>query len=163
MAAKDIFERLKVDHDRQRNWIERIENTSGDTPERRELFETFRIDIKAHASSEEVVLYSQLMSEVDMREYARHAAADHHEIDDAAKKVADTPYDSPAWLANFKALKKTYLDHLKEEEETIFPDALKDIGEERAVEMRDAFNELKPEEVERQEAGKDDKIAEHIG
>jgi hemerythrin superfamily protein len=103
------------------------------------------------------------MGEVDMREYARHAAADHHDIDDAAKKVEETPFDSPGWLANFKALKETYLDHLKEEEETIFPDALKDIGEERAVALRDAFNKLKPEEEVRQEKGLDDKIAEKIG
>ena len=161
--AKDIFERLIEDHDKHRKLLDAIEETSGDTPERRELFETFKIDSKAHAASEEVTLYSYLMAEVEMREYARHAAADHHEIDYAVKTVEETPFDSPAWLANFKKLKCTYLDHLKEEEETIFPDALKDIAEDKAVALRKQFEELKPEEIERQEEGADDKIAEKIG
>ena len=51
---------------------------------------------------------------------------------------------------------------MKEEEETIFPRALKDIGHERAVELRDEFNKQKPEEIERVEAGTDEKIQEEL-
>ncbi|MEO6433858.1 MAG: hemerythrin domain-containing protein [Sphingomicrobium sp.] len=161
--AKDIFDRLKQDHDKHRKLIAAIEKTSGDTPERRDLFETFKIDSKAHAASEEVTLYAILMGEVEMREYARHAAADHHEIDDAIKEVEETDFRSSGWLAKFKTLKDAYLEHIKEEEDTIFPDARKDLGEAKSIELRDAFNALKPEEIERQESGADDKIADKIG
>ena len=163
MAATTIFDRLIQDHDKHRKLIAAIEQTSGDTPDRRDLFETFKIDSKAHAASEEVTLYSALMAEVEMREYARHAAADHHEIDEAIKEVEETDFASSGWLDKFRKLKDTYLDHIKEEEETIFPDALKDIGEPKAVELKNAFNALKPEEIERQESGADDEIAEKIG
>ena len=163
MAATDIFDRLIQDHDKHRGLIKAIEATSGDSEERRALYEQFRTDAKAHASAEEVTLYAILMGEIEMREYARHAAADHHEIDDAIKEVDETDMGSSGWLAKFKALKETFLDHLKEEEETIFPDARKDLGAAKAIELRDAFNAIKPEEIERVEAGTDDKIAEKIG
>jgi hemerythrin superfamily protein len=163
MASKDIFERLKLDHDKHRELIREIEETTGDSGERKALYEQFRVDAKAHASAEEVTLYATLMAEIEMREYARHAAADHHEIDDAIKEVDETDMSSSGWLAKFKKLKETFLDHLKEEEETIFPDAKKDLGEERSVELLAAFNAIKPEEIERVESGADDKIAEKIG
>ena len=163
MAATDIFERLIQDHDKHRKLIKAIEGTSGDSEERRALYEQFRTDAKAHASAEEVTLYAILMAEVEMREYARHAAADHHEIDDAIKEVDEIDMSSSGWLAKFKALKETFLDHLKEEEETIFPDARKDLGEAKSIALRDDFNAIKPEEIERVEAGSDDKIAEKIG
>ncbi len=163
MTASNIFERLISDHNKHREMIATIEKTKGDTPERRELFEAFKTDATAHATSEEVTLYSILMAEVEMREYAQHAAKDHHEIADAFKEVEETDYGASNWLKKFAALKDTYLDHLKEEEETIFPDALKDIGDEKAVELKDAYNAIKPEEIERAESGADEKIAEKIG
>ncbi len=161
--AKDIFERLIADHNKHRRLIEQIEQTSGDSDERRALFEQYKTDATAHAATEEVTLYSTLMAEVTMREYAQHAAADHHDIADAFKEVEEADPASSAWLAKFKKLKDTYLDHLKEEEETIFPDALKDLGEDKAIELKDAFNALKPEEIERAESGADEKIADKIG
>ena len=163
MASTDIFDRLIQDHDKHRKSIAAIEDTVGESDERKALYEQFRTDAKAHASAEEVTLYAVLMAEVEMREYARHAAADHHEIDEAIKEVDETDMGSSGWLAKFGKLKATFLDHLKEEEETIFPDARKDLGEAKSVELRDAFNAIKPEEVERVEAGTDDKIAEKIG
>ncbi len=163
MAAKDIFERLKIDHDKHRRLIVAIEKTDGDAPERRALFDEYKLDASAHAASEEVTLYSTLMAEVAMREYAQHAAADHHEIADAFKEVDETDFASTDWLAKFGKLKDTYLDHLKEEEETIFPDALKDLGEDKAVKLMIAFNAIKPEERERAESGVDEKIADTIG
>jgi len=163
MAAQDIFERLERDHDKHRNLIAAIEETSGDTSERRELFETFKIETKAHAASEEVTLYATLMAEMETREYARHAAADHHDIDDGIKAVEEVDFGSTGWLAAFRKLKETYLDHIREEEETIFPDAKKDLGEDKSVELLQAYNAIKPEEIERQEEGADDAIAERIG
>ena len=163
MAAKNIFDRLKADHDKHRQMIEAIEQTQGDTPERRELYEAFKVEATAHASSEEVTLYATLMGEIEMREYAQHAAKDHHEITEAFQATDEVDFGSTGWLASFRAVKDTYLDHIKEEEETIFPDALKDLGEEKAVDLKDAFNAIKPEEVERAESGADEKIAEKIG
>ncbi len=163
MAATNIFDRLKADHDQHRKMITAIEATKGGGPERRDLYEAFKVDATAHAASEEVTLYATLMAEIEMREYAQHAAADHHDITEAFQAVDELEFDDKNWLTKFREVKDTYLDHIKEEEETIFPDALKDLGEEKAVELKEAFNAIKPEGIERAESGVDEKIAEKIG
>ena len=70
---------------------------------------------------------------------------------------------SSGWLKRFASLKETYLEHNNEEEKTIFPDALKDLGEDKAVALLKAYNAKKPEEIERAEADCDAKINEKIG
>jgi hypothetical protein len=41
MTETKIFARLKADHDRHRDLLDRIDATQGDSDERRYLFETF--------------------------------------------------------------------------------------------------------------------------
>jgi len=161
--AKDIFERLIADHDKHRALIEQVEQTSGGCEERRSLFEAFKTDATAHAAAEELTLYHELMGESSMRAYAQHAAKDHHEIEEKLVELEKADMSSSGWLNQFKSLKDTYLDHIGEEEKTIFPDALKDLGEEKAVELRDAYNARKPEEIVRAEEGCDEQINERIG
>ena len=156
--AADIFDRLIKDHDKHRKLITAIEETVGASDERKALFEQYKTDATAHAAAEEITLYHTLMGESEMRVYAQHSAADHHKIGELFEQLADADMGSSGWLNQFASLKKEYLDHLKEEEETIFPRALKDIGKERAVALKDEFNAQKPEEIERAEAGTDEKI-----
>ena len=162
MASTNIFDRLKQDHDKHRKLIAAIEETVGDSAERKRLFEEYKTDSLAHAATEEITLYHELIGESEMRVYAQHSAADHHEVGEMLKELEEADMSSSGWLAKFAKLKESYLDHLKEEEETIFPRALKDIGQDRAVELRDEFNKQKPEEIERVEAGTDEKIQEEL-
>lgn len=163
MAATDIFERLKQDHDKHRKLIAAIEQTEGKSDDRVSLFEAYKTDATAHAAAEELTLYHELMGKSEMRVYAQHSAADHHEVGEMFKDLSETNMSSSGWLAKFAKLKESYLEHLDEEEKTIFPRALKDLGEPRAVELRDEFNAQKPEEIERAETGIDEKLNEEIG
>jgi len=51
--------------------------------------------------------------------------SDHHEIEEKLVELEKADMSSSGWLNQFKSLKDTYLDHIGEEEKTIFPDALK--------------------------------------
>ena len=53
----NIFEALRESHVIQRNLAERLLQTSGDTPERRELFERLKNELFAHAVAEDRYLY----------------------------------------------------------------------------------------------------------
>lgn len=163
MAAKDIFERLKIDHDKHRGLIAAIEQAGGDSAKRGALFDQYKVDAGAHAATEELTLYHALMGESSMRAYAQHAAKDHHEIHEAFEEISKLDLGASEWMTKFKKLAEDYLDHLKEEEEVIFPDALKALGEPTAVELKDAFNAQKPEEIVRAENDCDEKINEKIG
>ena len=57
----NIFEALRESHVIQRNLAERLLQTSGDTPERRELFECLKNELFAHAVAEDRYFYIPLM------------------------------------------------------------------------------------------------------
>ena len=73
----DIFTRLKQDHDRHREMLERVADTSGDTKERRESFEQLRVDVSAHANAEEQSLYAEMLPRPDLQDKGRHSVAEH--------------------------------------------------------------------------------------
>src|SRR5690606_1158288 len=62
MTETKIFARLKADHDRHRELLDRIDATHGDSDERRALFEAFRVEVTAHAASEEMSLYATMLA-----------------------------------------------------------------------------------------------------
>lgn len=142
----DIFDRLKADHDKQRALLDKIEQTHGDTPERKALFEEFTFDAKGHAAAEEQALYSTMMRKPDETENARHSVAEHHEIEEMLNDVAAADPATGAWLTKFKSLKHRYLHHIEEEEEEMFPQFAKELDEEDAVYMRKVFERRKKEE-----------------
>ncbi len=156
--AATIFERLIQDHDKHRQLIAAIEGTSDSSDQRKALFEQYKTDATAHAAAEEITLYHTLMGESEMRVYAQHSAADHHKISELFEELAEADMESPEWLKRFAALKDEYLEHLDEEEKTIFPRALEDLGEERAVTMKNEYEAQKPDEIERAKSGIDEEL-----
>jgi len=142
----DIFTRLKQDHDRHREMLERVADTSGDTKERRESFEQLRVDVSAHANAEEQSLYAEMLARPDLQDKGRHSVAEHKEADDYFEDLVDMDFTSTGWLARFKTLKERLEHHMDEEENEIFAAAKKDLSDERAQELAEIFDERKPEE-----------------
>lgn len=155
MAAKDIYERLHQDHERHKQLISKIEDTSGDSSERRDLFKQLKTDVMGHASAEEETLYSTLIAISDTRQQAQHSTSEHGEVGMMLVELTDTDMSSSAWLTKFKKLGEEYNHHVEEEEGKMFPAAKKQLDEQTAVRLRDEFNARKPEEVERAVEGKD--------
>ena len=52
--ATEIFERLKEDHDRHRELLDKLLETTGDSPDRQSLFEELTKELKSHAAAEEL-------------------------------------------------------------------------------------------------------------
>ena len=142
----DIFDRLKLDHAKHRDLLTRIENTHGDTPERKALFAEFTFEAKGHAAAEEQALYSTMMRKPAQTPCARHSVAEHHEIEEMLNDVAAADPATGAWLTKFKALKEHYLHHIDEEEEEMFPRFARELDDADAVFMRGVFERRKREE-----------------
>ncbi len=145
----DIFTRLKQDHDRHREMLERVADTSGDTKERRESFEQLRVDVSAHANAEEQSLYAEMLARPDLQDTGRHSVAEHKEADEYFEDLVDMDFGSTGWLTRFKTLKERLEHHMEEEENEIFAAAKKDLSDERAQELANIFDERKP--IEKQE------------
>lgn len=150
MTDARIFADLKADHDRHRDLLERIGDASGDA--RGTLFETFRIEVSAHAAAEEESLYATMLANPDLRDDARHSVSEHKEIDDFLGELADLDPASDAWEETFGKMRHRYEHHIDEEEEEMFPAAAEKLSSEEEARLAQVFERRKPKELERAEA-----------
>jgi hypothetical protein len=146
--AEDIFARLKEDHDRQRELLDRLENTQEASEERAKLFEAFNKDAKSHAAAEEQALYSTMMRKPPTTSEVRHSVAEHHEIEQALNDLAATEMSSSEWMSKFRQLKHDYLHHISEEEDDHFKDFEQYLTQEDEEHMRQVFERRKKAEAE---------------
>jgi len=142
----DIFGRLVEDHDRHRALLSMIEQTEGKSPERRKLFDELVHELKGHAAAEEQALWSTVLRDPETTDFARHAIAEHKEIDDMLADLAARDMASPAWLRRFAALKEEYLHHIREEEQEQFVAARKRLSPADVRYMRVVFERRKKAE-----------------
>lgn len=137
----NIFEALRESHDRQRELVDLVVATSGDSPERRDRFVELKRELEAHALAEERHFYVHLIEREGGVDLSRHAIAEHHEIDVLIAKVTDTDYDSPAWLVHAKSLGEKIRHHLQEEEQKFFQMAGKVLDDSQKISLAEAYRD----------------------
>ncbi|MFT4193153.1 hemerythrin domain-containing protein [Ottowia sp.] len=142
----DIFGRLVEDHDRHRALLAMIAATQGKSPERKRLFNEFVREVKGHAAAEEQALWSTVLRDPPTTEDARHAVAEHHELDEMMADLAARDMGSSGWLRRFAKLREEYLHHVREEEQEQFVAAEKHLTAADVRYMRQVFNRRKREE-----------------
>lgn len=142
----DIFGRLVEDHDRHRALLAMIEETEGKSPERKTLFTELTRELKSHAAAEEQALWSTVLRDPETTDVARHAIAEHKEIDDMLADLAARDMASSGWLKRFSALKEEYLHHIGEEEKEQFAAAEKQLSATDLRYMRTVFTRRKKAE-----------------
>ena len=118
--TRTIFEALRESHERQRALYSALTETSGDTPERRALFEQLKTELAAHALAEDRHFYAPLMALDAGMDLSRHAIAEHHEMDEMVEALEETEPSSPAWLPLARKLAEKVEHHLQEEEHRFF-------------------------------------------
>ncbi|HTG37970.1 hemerythrin domain-containing protein [Sphingomonas sp.] len=146
MADARIFADLKNDHDQHRKLLKQIDSAKAEA--REELFETFRVEVTAHAAAEEESLYATMLAKPDLRDEARHSVAEHKEIDDFFDEMADLDVTSDEWKSKFDEMRHRYEHHIDEEEEDMFPAAADELGDEEVSQLAEVFEKRKPRELE---------------
>ena len=147
MAQNDeIFATLERDHDRHRELLDKLLETSGDSDTRESLFTELTRELKSHAAAEEQALYSTMLRKPPTTGETRHSVAEHHEIEEALNDLAATDMASGAWLQKFKDFDHQYRHHINEEEEDHFPDFAKYLDDKDREHMRSVFERRKKEE-----------------
>ncbi len=125
----NIFEALRQSHDIQRDLARQLTQTSGDSPERRAVFEQLKNELFAHAVAEDRYFYIPLMMMDAGLNITRHALSEHHEIDELLEQLTETEMSNTGWLAVAKQLSEKVHHHLKEEEHGFFQQAGKILSE----------------------------------
>lgn len=151
MANARIYADLKADHDRHRDLIAKIEDTSRKDEERRKLFEEFRKELQAHAAAEEEALYAVMLANPELRDEARHSVSEHKEVDDLLGELVEKDTSSLFWMSKFKTMRERYLHHIEEEEEEMFPAASKELSAAKEAQIAKVFERRKPAERQRAE------------
>ena len=136
----NIFEAIRKDHNVQRDLLDKLVDTSGDTAKRTNLFKELKKELTIHANAEERHFYKPLIPTDMMQEHARHGIAEHHEIDELIAQLEDTEMDSSAWLKIAKNLKEKVEHHLKDEEHTFFQLSGKVLTNKQKSELADKYN-----------------------
>lgn len=135
----DIFGRLVEDHDRHRALLAMIEQTAPKSTERKTLFDELVHELKGHAAAEEQALWSTVLRDPATTEFARHAVAEHKEIDEMLADLAARDITSAGWLRRFAGLKEKYLHHIREEEQEQFVAAEAHLSASDIRHMRQVF------------------------
>ena len=103
-SDRDIFARLKEDHEKHRDLLARLAATRDRTAERSELFEEFTLEVKGHAAAEEQALYSTMMRKPATTDEVRHSVAEHHEIEELLNDMAATECRTSSVVAGLRII-----------------------------------------------------------
>jgi hypothetical protein len=115
-----IFEALRADHEIQREFIDLLVDTVGNSDERTEVFVNLRRELQAHAAAEERYFYVPLMESDTTQDKARHSVAEHKELDDFVEQLEQYDMGGSQWLQTARELRERLLHHLDEEEHEVF-------------------------------------------
>jgi len=143
----DIYQRLKEDHEKQRKLAEQLATTSGDSKNRRHLWDEFKTELEAHANAEEQTFYAQLIEDPNTQEQARHSVSEHQTASGLIAELTELDMASGGWLQKFKKLQEELEHHLEEEENKVFEMAKDVLTEDAAKNMVGEFNRRKSDEV----------------
>lgn len=119
--SRTIYEVLGDSHDQQRTLCQRLTRTRASNPQGRiDTLTELRIELAAHAAAEERFLYAPILMDDRGLQSARHALAEHHEIDELVEDLQALDPSGTAWGNTAKALAHKVRHHLKEEESKFF-------------------------------------------
>ena len=117
----DWFEVLSAERKRIERLFKQIEATSDDQAHRRtRLLESLSAALTKHALQKENVIYPALRGS-DQGAASTHLAAEQFEIKTYLYELDRLPKSDPRWLRKLTALNHIVEEHMREEEETVFP------------------------------------------
>lgn len=134
-----IFQALLVSHQTQRELCAQLLASKQGTPECLALFSELKAELQAHATAEERCFYVPLFEHDEAVDLARHAIAEHHEMDELVESLEEAEPHSAEWLECARALCHKVEHHLGEEEGKFFAQAGEVLSEEQKVELAGAY------------------------
>jgi hemerythrin superfamily protein len=130
-GKENLLDVLEREHQEVKELLEKILKAEK-APERKALFKKFQPAFLAHAHAEEVMFYPLLKQakEKQSRTDAIEGYIEHHLAEGLVKALAKSgPITGEDWTARCHVVKDLIEHHIKEEQNTIFKDARKNLGE----------------------------------
>ena len=138
-ARADAISILKGDHERVRQLLRRLENTTDRaTTQRKDLLSEIENEVKVHTTVEEEIFYPAFKEAVRSKsdqEIYFEAIEQHHVVDLVMPEIKSTDATSEQFGAKAKVLKDLIEHHDEEEETEMFPKARKEMSSDELVEL----------------------------
>jgi hypothetical protein len=141
----NAIEFLKTDHVQFRTLLMQLAETSDQAVKTRtSIFNILKAELIAHETVEEEILYPALQIYKQAEKIVKHSYEEHHVADLLIDELTTLAFDDPAWSAKAHVLKENLVHHIRDEEEEMFPQALKLLADE-LDELGDEMEERKDE------------------
>lgn len=136
----DWFDALKAEHKLALAILEKMETTKDtQTTKRTMLLMQLKHALSKHAFQEENVIYPALRDH-DEREEADHLNHDHGYVKQFLFELTELPKNSSGWAAKAREFRIALEKHIREEEDTIFPDLKARLSAEENIHLTTAMN-----------------------
>ena len=120
-VAGDWFAQLKAEHKLAETLFDLIEKTQEhETGKRTALFAKLTYALVKHQFEEENVIYPALR-DADPDGAAKHLAAEHFDMKTYLHDLSEMAKDDPRWIRKLGEFKTLVLEHVREEEDKVFP------------------------------------------
>jgi hemerythrin-like domain-containing protein len=151
--AKDAIQLLKDDHDKVRNLLSELaETTERATKTRGDLLKTIQAELKAHTTIEEEIFYPAFKkagSEKEDEKLFYEAKEEHRAVDKLVlPDLGDTDTNSVEFAGRAKVLKELVEHHADEEEKELFPRARKLLSKDQLMELASRMEQRKEQLLE---------------
>ena len=139
-ASGDWFEALKTEHRMALAVFDKIEATRDDqTMQRMLLLTKLKNALTKHTIEEEDVIYPALR-DAGRKDAADKLNHDHGYVKTYLYELLNMAKDSPAWLAKVREFRALVEEHVREEEEEIFPSFRKGMSKDQNAKLTTLLN-----------------------
>ena len=142
--AKDAIALLKRDHEKVSKLFAQAEK---DKSSQEGIFAEINAALTVHAAIEEEIFYPavQKAKSEQVKDEVMEALAEHKQIKALLLELAGMSGEDDSFAPKLKVLKEDVEHHVEEEQNEMFPDAKKYLGEKRLVELGAELEERKRE------------------
>jgi hemerythrin superfamily protein len=139
-ATGDWFEALKTEHELTLRIFDKIEETGdSNTMMRSHLLAKLKYALTKHALQEENVIYPALRQANETDE-ADDLNSDHGYVKTYLYELETLPNDDPQWLARVRDFRTMIEEHMREEENDIFPRFRRKLSDEQNAQLTTMMN-----------------------
>lgn len=141
--ATDAINLVTKDHREAEQLFTALKEGRGD---RAQLLETLRVELLAHAKTEEAVLYPFLRQALpDLDDQVDEGTDDHHQVEDLLQQLASLAPDDDEVGPLVERIEAAMLEHVDEEENEVLPSLEEAVSEDELTELGESFSQKKTE------------------
>lgn len=126
-GSVDAMELLRQDHERVRQLFTEFESLQREqSPDRQritQVVQTISAELNMHAQLEEEIFYPAVEQATGDTQFVQHAREDHRQVRELVLTLTTMQADDPGLATTITALASAVDEHVREEEENLFPHA----------------------------------------